>query len=129
MYFKIKFFLTHFEFAYRRIKMNKKIIVTISAIIIYATLYGCFIKVFKDNSGCGSTSLCIRFCSEDIDEFSNEDLLDEFLKSKTGKGWDHSDRADFKVFRGSPACGEMKFIPPNKNVTSYRRPYGFHYVS
>ncbi|KAL7036865.1 hypothetical protein ACKWTF_008968 [Chironomus riparius] len=107
--------------------MNKKIIVTISAIIIYATLYGCFFKVFKDKSDCASYSLCLRFCSDDKLTFSDQELLNEFLKSKSGSEWDDSDRKDFKVFRGMPACGEMKFVAPNKNVTKYRPPYDFHY--
>lgn len=108
--------------------MNKNILVTISAIIIYAVFYGWFIKIVKDRHDCGEVSLCLHFCSDET-ATSDKYLLDEFLKSKSARTWTQSDYKDFKVFRGTPACGEMKFVPPNENITKRWVPYDFHYVS
>lgn len=109
--------------------MNKKIIVTISVILIYAILYGSFIKVFKEAFECGEFYLCIRFCSDDTEAYSDKLLLNEFLKSKSGSRWKNPEVEKFRIYRGSPVCGEMKYISPNKDLTSYRNPYDFHYVS
>lgn len=109
--------------------MIKKIFVTLSVIIIYAALYGWFIKKVNDRHECSEVSLCLRFCSEDVANLSDKYLLNKFLKSESGSRWGKSDYKDLKVFRGTPACGEMKFIPPNKNYTRKMVPYNFHYVS
>jgi hypothetical protein len=109
--------------------MNKKIIVTISVIIIYGILYGWFIKVFKENIECGEYYSCIRFCSEDTKAYPDKLLFNEFLKSKSGSRWDNPKIEKFRIYRGSPVCGEMKFIAPNENLSSYRNPYNFRYVS
>jgi len=109
--------------------MNKKIIVTISVILFYAILYGSFIKVFKEMFECSETNFCIRFCSDDTKAYPDKVLLNDFLKSKSGSRWDNSKVDKFRIYRGSPVCGEMKYMSPNENLTSNRKPYNFRYVS
>lgn len=109
--------------------MNKKIIVTISVILIYAILYGSFIKVFKETFECSENNFCIRFCSDDTKTYPDKLLLNDFLKRKSGSRWNNTKVETFRIYRGSPVCGEMKYIPPNENLTSYRNPYNFYFVS
>jgi len=98
--------------------MNKKILVTLILISIYGILTGLFFKFYNESTVCHSHhSSCIRFCSEDTDNFSNEFLIQEFRKSKSGRNLDK----DLTIYRGAPTCG-LSFTPPNYNET---RPYYF----
>ncbi|KAL7036862.1 hypothetical protein ACKWTF_008966 [Chironomus riparius] len=87
-------------------KMNKKIIVTICAVIIYAILFVYVTKNVAGQSECGNYfQFCIRFCSADTETFSDDFLLDEFLKR-------------------FPVCGELKYFQLRENSTSPFSPLG-----
>ncbi|KAL7036866.1 hypothetical protein ACKWTF_008969 [Chironomus riparius] len=100
--------------------MNKKCLVTFGIVAIYATLIGLFFKFYKESSECSEfSSSCIRFCSEDVENYSNEFLFEEFRKSKSGRVL----KEISNIYRGLPICGGVSFLPPFYNETSSRRPY------
>ncbi|KAL7036863.1 hypothetical protein ACKWTF_008966 [Chironomus riparius] len=106
-------------------KMNKKIIVTICAVIIYAILFVYVTKNVAGQSECGNYfQFCIRFCSADTETFSDDFLLDEFLKSEFGKSFKNLIGFNFNVFRGFPVCGELKYFQLRENSTSPFSPLG-----
>ena len=106
--------------------MNKKILVTFSVIAIYATLLGLFLKLYRESTVCyNHNSSCIRFCSEDTENYSNEFLVKELRKRKS-----HSDLdKDLRIYRGSPTCGGVSFLPAKYNETSNYSPYNIQSVS
>jgi len=108
--------------------MNKKIVVTISVILIYVALFFLFIYFSKRSYGCGYGSPCIRFCSSDTNEYSDDFLLEQFRESKTAKEMRNMHNG-LKVIRGTPTCGTLKYWPPNEDVNSTDAPYEFNYVS
>jgi hypothetical protein len=108
--------------------MNKKIVVTISVILIYIALFVLFVYFSQRSYGCDYGSPCIRFCSSDTRKYSDDFLLEQFKQSKSGKeirrGVD-----SLRVIRGAPACGTMMYSPPNEEANSTDPPYEFDYVS
>ncbi|KAL7036870.1 hypothetical protein ACKWTF_008973 [Chironomus riparius] len=100
--------------------MNKKNLVSVCIITAYAILLGLFIKFRQDSTECfGKNFTCIRFCSNDLENYSDEFLLKEFKKSKIAMFLEK----DFKVYRGIPTCGGIAFQPLKYNKTSKRAPY------
>jgi len=100
--------------------MDKKCLVTLIIITIYVILIGLFFKFYKENNVCRIFhSSCIRFCSEDTDNFSNEFLIQELRKSKSAR---HLNK-DLIIYRGAPTCGGLSFLPPGYNETSDHQPY------
>ena len=108
--------------------MNKKIVVTISVILIYVALFFLFIYFSKRSYGCSYRSPCIRFCSSDTNKYSDEFLLEQFKESKTANKMRNVDKG-LKVIRGAPACGKLKYWPPNEDLNSTDPPYEFDVVS
>ena len=104
--------------------MSRKILVTFCVITIYVVLIGIFVKTVKETSDCKNSVICIRFCSEDTENYSNEFLLEEFKKSAK-----ELKKMDVKIYRGSPMCGGMIFLRPNENITSDQTSYEICSVS
>jgi hypothetical protein len=71
-----------------------------------------------------SRSKCIRFCSEDINNFSDEFLFTELKKSKAGRYLEK----DFTIYRGAPICGGMSYYSVDYNETSNHQPFDIPYV-
>ena len=116
-------------------KMFIKIIVTISIIIIYSTIFGLFVRSFREQLECQERFNCIRFCSTDVDRYSDEYLSNDFLNNESGKKWlihreYHSiDIDEVKVYRGSPVCGGLSYLPTKNELNSNLSIYGFNFVS
>ncbi|KAL7036859.1 hypothetical protein ACKWTF_008964 [Chironomus riparius] len=106
--------------------INKKILVTISVILIYVSLFALFIYLANRSHGCSYKTPCIHFCSSDRSRFSDEYLIDEFMKSKSAKDY-VEDEAVLKAIRGAPSCGEMTDWLPNDEVNSTKPPYDFNF--
>ena len=108
--------------------INKKILVTISVILIYVALFALFIYLANRSHDCTYKSPCIHFCSSDTNRYTNEYLIDQFMKSKSAKEY-VEDEAELKAIRGAPSCGEMADWLPNDEVNSTEPPYDFSTVS
>ena len=106
--------------------MNKKVFIPLSVVLIYFVLILLFIYFFEKSQGCAYFSPCIRFCS--ADNYSDNNLLQNFKESKTGKNMIILN-TNFKVFRGTPPCGEMTHISSGKDGDFSKMPYRFDYVS
>ena len=120
--------MSHFVEHHQRKMMNKKFLATVFVILIYVALFFLFFYSTKRSYGCGYGYPCIRFCSPDTNLYSDKKLLDEFKDSKTAKrmSWRYD---SLKAIRGTPNCGEMKYIPPNEDTNSTNVPYVFDHVS
>ncbi|CAG9805351.1 unnamed protein product [Chironomus riparius] len=105
--------------------MNKKLLFTIFVILIYGALFFLYANISKRSYECGFGSPCIRFCSSDTNEYSDESLLKQFKESKSSNRMIRSN--SLKVIRGAPACGKLKYWPPNMEVNSTDPPYKFDY--
>ncbi|KAL7036857.1 hypothetical protein ACKWTF_008962 [Chironomus riparius] len=105
--------------------MNKKLLVTIFVILIYVALFFLYANISKSSYECGFGSPYIRFCSSDTNEYSDESLLKQFKESKSSNRMIRSN--SLKVIRGAPACGKLKYWPPNMEVNSTDPPYKFDY--
>lgn len=97
------------------------------------TIFGLFVKSFREQYKCQEIFSCIRFCSTDAKKYSDDFLTNDFLNSESGKKWliDSNyvkiDIEDVKVYRGSPICGGLNYLPL-KNESSLKV-YGFNFVS
>lgn len=108
--------------------LNKKILVTFCVTIIYAVLFGLFVYFAKNSHGCSYKSPCIHFCSDNTLEYSDKNLIEKFMESKSAKDYEE-DEVLIKAIRGKPLCGEMRSWLPNDEVNSTKPPYDFNYVS
>lgn len=108
--------------------MNKKVLVSISVVLIYLVFFLTFIYYFNKSQECTYFSPCIRFCSTDKVEYSDEYLLEQFKDNKTGRHMFVLE-TNFKVLRGTPPCGEMNHWSLNEDGNFSKVPYRFDYVS
>ncbi|XP_070491509.1 uncharacterized protein [Chironomus tepperi] len=106
------------------VKMNKKLLVTISVTLIYALLMGMFYYFTQTSYGCRYLTPCVHFCSGDTEKYTDKYLIDHFKESKSAKEY-LEDGLALKVIRGTPSCGKMKYQAPNDNTS--RPPYEFSY--
>jgi len=103
--------------------------VSFSIIIIYSILFGLIVKSFREQYECQEDFNCIRFCSTDVEKYSDKFLANDFLNSESSKElfiqppFDKIDIDDIKIYRGSPVCGGLSYLPSKISL------YGFHFVS
>jgi len=112
-----------------------KIIVTISIIIIYSTIFGLIIRSFREQYKCLESFSCFRFCSTDTDKYSDKFLSNDFLNSESGEQWridrvlNSIDIDDIKVYRGLPVCGGLSYLPSKNKSSLHPSSYGVNFVS
>ncbi|XP_070491553.1 probable G-protein coupled receptor Mth-like 3 isoform X1 [Chironomus tepperi] len=106
--------------------MNKKCLVSIIVVLIYLVLFLMFTYYFEKSQECSYFSPCIRFCSADRVNNSDDFYVEEFKKSKTGKDMIILE-TNFKVFRGTPPCGDMTHSHFKNKGNFSKLPYRFDY--
>ena len=112
-----------------------KIIVTISIIIIYSTIFGLMVRSFREQYECLESFSCFRFCSTDTEKYSDKFLAEDFVDSKSGEKLridrvlNSSDIDDIKFYRGPPVCGGLSYLPSKNESSLHPSPYGVNFVS
>lgn len=88
-------------------------IYAVIAVVVYSVLIGLFVKFSADilQEKCTIEHPCVSFCSEDVENESNEVLKDKFHEANL----DRYIKNEFEILRGEPKCREDMVIKEPKS--------------
>lgn len=90
-------------FVIQSVRMNWKQIIAATSSLLYLILISLFFYHYRLEFVCSYESPCIRFCSKDIEKYSDKTLYESLKKDNLTRYYD-SEFDDMTIYREPPSC-------------------------